>query len=143
MADLLGHGKEIDIIWPVALEEFDESIPFLIHLLADSKQGAKIFQGSKAACGSTNDTVVPIWIVLWSDDMEPNSSKANRGSVWVLSATIATPHKILNSAINTYVLAMGPKGIDHDFIFEKVSKDLKYLSSGAEMPPFTMMALRA
>ena len=76
---------------------------------------------------------ITIWIVIWSDDMEPNTSltKSNRGLVWVLSATICPCCRNAQSIVSTYVLALGPKkGEHHDEIERLVSEDLAELQAG-------------
>lgn len=125
--DLLAHNKEIDFISEPVVPLTDDS-SILLQLLANTKQGAKIY---KCAAETSDGKSLPIWIVLWSDDFEPNTqAKQNRGGVWALCATIATPHSILNSDINTYVLAIGPKGACHKRVEETVMDELKDLSSG-------------
>jgi hypothetical protein len=125
VAHHLGHGKDVDFFGPHT--NATESVPATVRSLAESKQASKIL---RAAYSVVDGSVLPLWIVLWSDDFEPNTLLQNRGSVWVLTATICTPNESSNSASNTYVLAIGPKGDDHNFVFTMVALELKFLSSG-------------
>jgi hypothetical protein len=104
IAHHFGHGKDVDFLGAYTSE--NESVPATVRSLAESKQASQIF---RAACTTVVDgSVLPLWIVLWSDDFEPNTLLQNRGSVWALTATISTPNETSNSASNTYVLVLGP-----------------------------------
>jgi hypothetical protein len=59
----------------------------------------------------------------WKDDCE--SAKSNRASkypLWVFTITIFRKEKRKDSAVCTYVVAIGPKGKSHDNV-EKIIKD--------------------
>ena len=82
------------------------------------------------------------YVFFWSDDVEPNRlSKAGRGSVWVKTVTIGTCLGDGHNFNNTYPVALGRKGDNHDPIVEKVEEDLKLLRSG-NVPPFYVGALK-
>ena len=70
-----------------------------------------------------------LYITLWSDDFEPNSTKDNRGSVWVMTMTIATPTNNHHTTYNTYVVAVGKKGVDHTPVYDRVMTDLEELAT--------------
>ncbi len=75
------------------------------------------------------------YIMFWSDDVEPNRIKSNRGSIWLLTATIATHRENAHSMGNTFPIAVGKKGSNHDPIISKVEKEMELLRTGAA-PPF-------
>lgn len=83
-------------------------------------------------------------IILWSDSFEAMATKQNRGSVWVLFASVATPSvsdseavSSFNSGKNTVLVAIGPSGKDvsHDCVFRRLRDDLDKLFSPSD--PFT------
>lgn len=78
---------------------------------------------------------VSSYIMFWSDDVEPNRIKSNRGSVWLLTATIATHRENAHSLGNTFPIAVGKKGADHHPIIAKVEEEMKLLRTG-NAPPF-------
>ena len=66
-----------------------------------------------------------IYLSDWHDDFEPNTqAKQNRGSVWTHSVTVGSRKNIGKSSLNSCVLALGPKGSDHDFVLQKFQEDL-------------------
>lgn len=71
------------------------------------------------------------YLLFWSDDVEPNRTKANRGSVWLLTATIATHLNNGHSLANTFPIAVGRKGDNHDAVIAKVEEEMKVLRSGS------------
>ena len=73
-------------------------------------------------------------LIFWSDSFEASSTKQNRGSVWVLFCSIATPsqsgahsmHNTFNSGKNTFLVAVGPSGRDvsHECVWSRLLQDL-------------------
>ena len=134
IADALGHGIDLDTINATnfaTVHGGDFEPPTHVRKCVESKRACQIYIASMIA---THDReAITIWIVIWSDDMEPNTSltKSNRGSVWVLSATICPCRRNAQSIANTYVLALGPKkGEHHGEIERLVSEDLVELQTG-------------
>jgi hypothetical protein len=60
---------------------------------------------------------------------EPNSTKDNRGSVWVMTMTIAAPTNNYHTSYNTYVVAVGKKWVDHTPVYDRVMADLEELAT--------------
>lgn len=82
------------------------------------------------------------YVFFWSDDMEPNRlSKAGRGSVWIATVTIGTQYGDAHNFDNTYALAIGSKGLNHDPIIQKIEEDMKRLRSG-ELDDFYLGSVR-
>ena len=74
------------------------------------------------------------YILIWSDDVEPNRTKSNRGSVWLMTATIATHLRNGHCMDNTFPIAVGKKGDDHGVVVAEVERDLHMLRSGLCAP---------
>jgi hypothetical protein len=66
--------------------------------------------------------------IIWSDSFEAASTKQNRGSVWVCFVSIATPSPVFNSGRNTFLLSVGPSGINHDAVFRRLVEDLRLIN---------------
>lgn len=115
--DLFLHGFEIDTI--------TEAKDGCTSRIGTSRRAAEL----KAEAAMHN--AVPIWLIPWSDDFEPNySTKSNRGSVWIKTVTISAPPQLLNAGSHTYVIALGPKSSSHDEIERKFQLELETLASG-------------
>ena len=79
---------------------------------------------------SQNDVVI-ILAIQWSDDFDPNSSiKCNRGSVWIKTVSFLTEDNDIKDITNTYVISIGDKGSNHDAIETLYLKELKDLCNG-------------
>ena len=73
---------------------------------------------------SPNTRIAVSYVMLWSDDVEPNRSKNNRGSVWLLTATVATPMARSHCMDNTYPIAIGRKGDDHGLVMCRLEEEM-------------------
>jgi hypothetical protein len=77
-------------------------------------------------------------LIFWSDSFEAFSTKQNRGSIWVLFCSIATPsssgakssQNTFNSGQNTFLIAIGPSGreFSHECVWVRLLQDLRYLN---------------
>ena len=70
---------------------------------------------------------------IWSDDFEPNYSKTNRGSVWIMTLTIHRPIDHQVTMREVYPIAMGPKStkknnVNHDEAVSIILQDIKKMS---------------
>ena len=69
--------------------------------------------------------------IQWSDDFEPNTSiKSNRGSVWIKTLTFISNDDQQNNINNTYPIAIGHKGDDHNNIERLYAQELNELRNG-------------
>jgi hypothetical protein len=104
---------------------------------------AYLTQNSISQCRSPpTKSVYTRWIIghyhlmFWSDSFEAFHTKQNRGSVWVMFVSVATPssspislQNTFNSGMNTFLVAMGPSGksVSHDSVFSALADDMKQL----------------
>ena len=80
---------------------------------------------------SNNNKIVVLFLKLWSDDFDPNSSiKSNRQSVWVKTATIFAMTTDGTKVSYTYPLATSPKNVDHEEVEFLLCEELKLLRFG-------------
>ena len=68
-----------------------------------------------------------IYVILWSDDFEPNNVKQHKKSTWIKTVTFAPPYGFQTSPSHTYVIALGAKNLDHELINHYFQKELKEL----------------
>ena len=122
IADMLGHG--------FALQELVASgscCTSVSNTTIDGFSRAQTIIGNaQRVLGSSMEQATVLWLTSWSDDFEPNYSiKANRGSVWIKTITIALPTDKANTIAYTYPVALGPKGVDHDVAERFLLSELK------------------
>ena len=79
----------------------------------------------------TSNTLSPliVWIILWSDDFEPNHVKQHKKSTWIKTVTIAPPQHCQTSPKHTYVIALGPKDANHEEVHHRLFNELQQLKS--------------
>ena len=120
---MLGHGMIFDKINPV-----ENSFTNITSSISQSSRAIEIWPKSRLRF--PNGNVIPIWIIEWSDDFDPNDSiKSSRGSACVKTVTIGTPSGIKNNKhMYTYPIAIGEKGISHEEVEEKFLWDMELLS---------------
>lgn len=69
-----------------------------------------------------------LYIIVWSDDFEPNNVKQHKKSTWIKTITIAPPKHCQTSSNHTYIVALGAKTISHEIVnhyFNQEVNDLK------------------
>ena len=71
-----------------------------------------------------------IKFMRWSDDFEPSTGiKANRGNgIWISTVTLLSSIEKNESVYNTYILAIGSKGGDHNLVEYQFQSDLKSIN---------------
>ena len=75
--------------------------------------------------------VIVLFLKLWSDDFDPNNSiKSNRQIVWIHTVTIIAMTKEGMKLSYTYPIATSAKGVDHEEVYELLSKEVMQLSTG-------------
>ena len=125
--DLLGHQdiSSIELIPEVMLHHLPERVNFP----SNSRRGQQIILQIRHHRNCEKPIVS--FLYIWSDDVEPNRSKGNRGSVWLLTATIATPEVHSHRMDNTYPIAIGKKNDNHEPVIQRLEEDMKSLRTGS------------
>ena len=59
--------------------------------------------------------------------MDPNNTKQGRGSVFIKTITLGCTSGDTNSRLLTYIVAVGPKGVNHDEVEEIHAKEMNDL----------------
>lgn len=72
--------------------------------------------------------VLYLWIRRWSDDFDPNNTKQSRNQVWLVTYTVCPPTGEKKGR-NTFFMAVGQKGDDHQEIEELFESELAVLAS--------------
>ena len=73
-----------------------------------------------------------LWYKEWSDDFDPNNTKASRNQVWSNTFTICPPEGE-NQGRNSYFMSLSSKGEDHSEIEIEFQKELNTLSNEGKM----------
>ncbi|CAJ1961141.1 unnamed protein product [Cylindrotheca closterium] len=81
-----------------------------------------------AWCSEDSKDAIPVEVVLWSDDFDPNNTKKNKGSAHCTFASIGTPQDDYHSGCNTYLLSLGPSSGDERAVKSKIAEELIRLS---------------
>ena len=76
--------------------------------------------------------VLYLWYKEWSDDFDPNNTKASRNQVWSNTFTICPPEGE-NQGRNSYFMSLSCKGEDHSEIEKEFQKELDALSNHGKL----------
>ena len=100
--------------------------------LSESIKYREVYQRARTANPNvSNEDLVVITGITWSDDFDPNSSiKANRGAVWIRTVTFITQTFNENKFDDTYTISIGLKQQSHDVVEREFLNELKELKSG-------------
>jgi hypothetical protein len=123
VADLLGHGFELDSIeagcqQPGAVSNINETAV------------ARRIQNNAVKAHPLSENVLCLYLTEWSDGFEPSSSKNNRGSCWLKSVTISPPPSKIHSLSHTYPIALGLEDQSHGKVEEMFAEELKMFREG-------------
>ena len=76
--------------------------------------------------------VLYLWYEEWSDDFDPNNTKASQNQVWSNTFTICPPEGESQER-NSYFMSLSCKGEDHSEIEIEFQKELNALSNEGKM----------
>ena len=133
--DLFGHGNEVEPILPPSQDFNLSPSATAIPTHSETPRGKEVLHSIKVSsenCGAYPNVIV-VEVLIWSDGFEPNNVKQNRGSVWTLFASIGTPEQDVHSGCNTYLVALGPSGADHESVVCKLEFELHQLRQGLDV----------
>lgn len=128
----LGHRDLTDVAFIAPDFHTQQEIVTEVSHCSNSPRAAEIASQSSYEPG--DNQFLHGYIMIWSDDVEPNRTKSNRGSIWLLTATIGTPQELSHSMAHTYPIAVGKKNTDHGPIVLNLERDLNILRLGKAKP---------
>jgi hypothetical protein len=123
VADLLGHGFELDSIEAGcqqvgAVSKINETV------------FARRIQNNAVNAHPQSGNVLCLYLTEWSDGFEPAMSKNNRGLCWLKSVTISPPPSQIHSLTHTYPIALGLEDHSHRKVEEMFAEELKMFRKG-------------
>ena len=127
IADFLAHGTPYEKIRKPPEGEG-------VKRAGESKHAQDIWDRAKALHGE--NPLVVLMLKRWRDDFQ--ALKSNKGqkkgtSAWIGTVTISPPFDMkANSLRNTYPIAMGPKGGNHEPVEELFLEELSKFSKGSD-----------
>lgn len=112
IADIMAHGF-LDCTPPPKIDQ--------VETMAKSTVAKKII------CTNEKRGLKSIFLSIWSDGFEPNYSKTNRGSVWILTLAIITEYSGNPDIAHVYPIAIGPSSNSHVDVCRKIFDDINSL----------------
>ena len=82
---------------------------------------------------SSSRSEIFLYLVIWSDDFEPNHIRKNKHSTWIRTVTIYSAWNSSDFPDNTYVISLGHKKDYHDELNNLMNEDLKFLDTSRLM----------
>ena len=87
----------------------------------------------KSSLSSSNISPLILYLIIWSDDFEPNHVKQFKKSTWIKTITISAPQHCQTSSRHTYVIALSKKENNHDIVNAFFNRELKELQVPTEI----------
>ena len=146
VADLLGHGMDLDVI-TCSIDDFNnKDTP--VQVVTETKRANEVWDNAimqyneSGKLSSTSGTpLICLYANEWSDGFEPHYSvKANRGSAWLITVTISPPQENKHGFSYTYPVALRKSSCNHEEVEEQFAEDLKKLSNSSSGLSFAMEA---
>ena len=112
---------------------FESNVRFLpkdVTTLSKTPSAYKLYLDLKE--DDQDQYVLYLWYKEWSDDFDPNNTKASRNQVWSNTFTICPPEGE-NQGRNSYFMSLSCKGEDHSEIEKNFQKELNALSNHGKM----------
>ena len=112
---------------------FESNVRFLpkdVTTLSKTPSAYKLYLDLKE--DDQDQYVLYLWYKEWSDDFDPNNTKASRNQVWSNTFTICPPEGE-NQGRNSYFMSLSCKGEDHSEIEKEFQKELDALSNHGKM----------
>ena len=112
---------------------FESNVQFLpkdVTTLSTTPSAYKLYLDLKE--DDQDQYVLYLWYKEWSNDFDPNNTKASRNQVWSNTFTICPPEGE-NQGRNSYFMLLSCKGEDHSEIEIEFQKELNALSNEGKM----------
>jgi hypothetical protein len=105
---------------------------YIITYMGESKRATTMKKRAIQVNSHHMEDTLPILLIRWSDDWEPNNTKSNRGSVWILTITILSNPSDSGKLPYTYPISLGHKSGSHEDVESLLFSEIKDLSSGRD-----------
>ena len=112
---------------------FESNVQFLpkdVTTLSTTPSAYKLYLDLKE--DDQDQYILYLWSKEWSDDFDPNNTKASRNQVWSNTFTICPPEGE-SQGRNSYFMLLSCKGEDHSEIEIEFQKELDALSNEGKM----------
>jgi len=103
---------------------FDDAEPATV---SQTRAAYSLFLDLKKNEDEGSGFVLFLWVKRWCDDFDPNNTKQSRNQVWLMTNTICAPPGE-NTGRNTFFMAIGQKGDDHQEIDKLFEEELEVLT---------------
>ena len=125
-------SRWLEFIINSGIDVFSNSFNALLHkkfnldtVFATNVIGTSLFSSFLAESNFSSDAVfLPIAIIIWSDDFDPNNTVQNWVSVWTLSITFVFPACDGDSDEHTFIVGLGEKGDNHEEAKQLIMDDI-------------------
>ena len=97
--------------------------------ISTTRAAHSLFLELKNSTADEEGFVLYLWIKTWRDDFDPNNTKASQNQVWLMTNTICAPPTEKRGG-NTFFMAIGQKGDDHQQVEKLFADELSCLSKG-------------
>eukprot|EP00957_Ditylum_brightwellii_P104947 7999128-Ditylum_brightwellii.AAC.1 len=68
-------------------------------------------------------------VAIWHDDFDPSgSNKKNTNNAWILTLTFHKQRDNSHNIDNTFIISLGKKGINHDYVFHWLKSDIEVIN---------------
>ena len=100
--------------------------PFVNMSITQTKEARDIYDKVCKQHPDLANSNLPLilYVIIWSDDFEPNQTRKNRNSIWLKTVSICPPTSLKTSSLYTFPIALGRKGQCHDIVNEFFNKEL-------------------
>ena len=134
MRDFLGHHQERRLALLVGRPRggYMHNLNAAVLHPSESTHAREIMQQLEIKV-SIQGQMLKCYVIWWEDDVEPNRlSKVGQGSIWVLTMMIGTILGDGHNMNNTYPIAVGKKGENHNAITWKIENEMREIRKGKE-----------
>ena len=129
----LAFTSNIDGILTDEISENYHSIVSASSAISKTNKMREIRSKVKSNISLLNVSPIIIYVILWSDDFEPNNVKQHKKSTWIKTLTISPPFDCQTSTRHTYVIALGSKSLNHELVNHYFIQELKSLQTPTYM----------
>ena len=104
--------------------------PVFVRKLSQSEAGRMFF--GTAYDKYAHMRVLPLYLIKWSDGLDPFNVKNNRASHWVLTLSFSPPDSVFFPTDNCYVIAAGPSNESHHDVMREIVKEWESIQSSVD-----------